>query len=149
MHKANQLVCGIYTKTLPTFQTRVHTVMKSHEKSWNFKMHFSGLEKSWNLGKMAKVMEKSWNFIFWPKYIALFETRNILLVMGQKYAQKRLGFQHFLVMENLNWSWKIMEKSLNFIAQFLCEPCKRVVTMICRQVLFQKDSSTRNNKFKL
>ena len=43
---------------------RVHTVMKSHEKSWNLKMHFPGLEKSWNLGKMAEVMEKSWNFIF-------------------------------------------------------------------------------------
>ena len=38
---------------------RVHTVMKSHEKSWNLKMHFPGLEKSWNLGKMIKVMEKS------------------------------------------------------------------------------------------
>ena len=25
---------------------RVHTVMKSHEKSWNLKMHFPGLEKS-------------------------------------------------------------------------------------------------------
>ena len=43
---------------------RVHTVMKSHEKSWNLKMHFAGLEKSWILGKMAEVMEKSWNFIF-------------------------------------------------------------------------------------
>ena len=42
---------------------RVHTVMKSHEKSWNLKMHFPGLEKSWILGKMAEVMEKSWNFI--------------------------------------------------------------------------------------
>ena len=42
---------------------RVHTVMKSHEKSWNLKMHFPGLEKSWILGKIAKVMEKSWNFI--------------------------------------------------------------------------------------
>ena len=38
---------------------RVHTVMKSHEKSWNLKMDFPGLEKSWNLGKMTKVMEKS------------------------------------------------------------------------------------------
>ena len=42
---------------------RVHTVMKSHEKSWNLKMHFPGLEKSWILGKIAEVMEKSWNFI--------------------------------------------------------------------------------------
>ena len=38
---------------------RVHTVMESHEKSWNLKMDFPGLEKSWNLGKMTKVMEKS------------------------------------------------------------------------------------------
>ena len=43
---------------------RVHTVMKSHGKSWNLKIHFPGLEKSWILGKMAKVMEKSWNLIF-------------------------------------------------------------------------------------
>ena len=43
----------------------VHTVMpKSHEKSWNLKMHFPGMEKSWILGKMAEVMQKSWNFIF-------------------------------------------------------------------------------------
>ena len=34
-------------------------VMKSHEKSWNLKMHFPGLEKSRVLGKMAEVMEKS------------------------------------------------------------------------------------------
>ena len=46
------------------FVDRVHTVMKSHEKSWNLKIHFPGLEKSWILGKMAEVMEKSWNFIF-------------------------------------------------------------------------------------
>ena len=43
---------------------RVHTVMKSHEKSWNLKMHFPDLEKPWISGKMAEVMEKSWNFIF-------------------------------------------------------------------------------------
>ena len=41
----------------------VRTVMKSHEKSWNLKMHFPGLEKSWILGKIAEVMEKSRNFI--------------------------------------------------------------------------------------
>ena len=44
-------------------RSRVHTVMKSHEKLWNLKMHFPGLKKSWILGKMAEVMEKLWNFI--------------------------------------------------------------------------------------
>ena len=37
-----------------------------------------------------------------------------LLVMAQKYAQKRLGFQHFLVMENSNWSWKSHGKVIEF-----------------------------------
>ena len=40
----------------PVNQDRVHTVMKSHEKSWNFKMHFPGLEKSWNLGKTYQTL---------------------------------------------------------------------------------------------
>ena len=53
----------IRVRWFPALFVRVHTVMKSHEKSWNLKMHFPGLEKSWILGKMAEIMEKSWNFI--------------------------------------------------------------------------------------
>ena len=66
-------------------------------------MYFPGLEKSLILGKVAEVMEKTCNFIFWSKYSVLFE---IWKVIGQKYSPKRLGLQHFLVMENLNCSWK-------------------------------------------
>ena len=55
-------ILDFFVKTVGYFD-RVHTVMKSHEKSWNLKMHFPGLEKSWILGKIAEVMEKSWNFI--------------------------------------------------------------------------------------
>ena len=65
-------------------------------------MHLPGLEKSWILGKMAEVMEKLWNFIFWSNYFVLFENWRHSLYHGEKYAQKRPGFQHFLVMENLN-----------------------------------------------
>ena len=50
---------------------------------------------------------KSWNFIFCSKYFVLLKTGNIFLVIEQKYTSKRLGFRHFLVMENSNWSWKI------------------------------------------
>ena len=42
---------------------------------------------------------------FGPNILCCLKTVNILLVIEQKYASKRLGFQHFLVMENLNWSW--------------------------------------------
>ena len=49
----------------------------------------------------GKVME--FHF-FWSKDFMLFENWKNLLVTEQKYAPKRLGFQHFRVMENLNWS---------------------------------------------
>ena len=69
-------------------------------------MNFPGLEKSWNLGNMAEVMENRGISFFDPNISRCLKTRNILIVMGRKYAQKRLGFQFFLVMENSNWSWK-------------------------------------------
>ena len=52
-------------KNNDNFTLDVQLVQGSYgrEKSWNLKMHFSGLEKSWVLGKMAEVMEKSWIFI--------------------------------------------------------------------------------------
>ena len=81
-------------------------------------MHFSGLEKSWNLGKMAKVMQKSWNFIFWPKYIALFENKEHSACHGTKICPKKAGFSAFLsrgklklVMEK---SWKSHRKVIEF-----------------------------------
>ena len=55
-----------------------------------------------DLEKMAEVMEKIMQFLFWSKYIVLFENWNILLIIKQKYDPKWLGFQHFLVMENIN-----------------------------------------------
>ena len=93
-----------------------------HEKSWNLKMDFPDLEKSLILRIMAEIVEKSWNFIFGPTISCYLKTGSILLVIGQKDAPKRLGFQQFLVMENLNCSWKSHEKVINFISEFLCEP---------------------------
>ena len=65
-------------------------------------MHFPGQEKSWFLGKMAKVIERShFTFSFGPNISSCLKTGSILFVIEQKYAPKRLGFQHFLVMESL------------------------------------------------
>ena len=50
---------------------------------------------------------------FGPKISCCLKTGNVLLVIEQKCALKRLDFRHFLVMENLSWSW---QKSLIFIA---------------------------------
>ena len=47
-------ICLCFVKQ---YNLRAHTVMKSREKSWSFKMHFLGPEKSWILGKMAELME--------------------------------------------------------------------------------------------
>ena len=72
-----------------------------HEKSWNLKMHFPGLKKSWILGKMAEVLEKSWNFFIWFKYYFVpFENWKHALCSRVKICPKRLGSQHFLVIEN-------------------------------------------------
>ena len=48
------VICLCFVKQ---YNLRAHTVMKSREKSWSFKMHFPGPEKSWILGKMAELME--------------------------------------------------------------------------------------------
>ena len=79
-------------------------VMKSH--GINLKVHFPGLEKSRIFRKLAKVMEKSWNFIFRSKHFVLFLKLETILCHRAKILPKRLDFQHFLVMENWNWSWK-------------------------------------------
>ena len=82
-------------------------------------MDFPGLEKSWTLRKMAEVMEKSQNFIFWSKYLMMLKTENILLVIKQKInVPKKAGFSAYLSYGKFKL---VMEKSLNFIAQFLCE----------------------------
>ena len=58
---------------------------------------------------------------FGPNISRCLKTRNILFVMGPKYAQKRLGsVSAFLSHGKVKL---VMEKSLNFIAQFLCELC--------------------------
>ena len=67
-------------------------------------MIFTGLKKSWILGKMTsrghgKVME--FHF-FSPNISFCLETGSIFLVIAQKYAPKKLGFQYALVMESLN-----------------------------------------------
>ena len=67
-------------------------------------------EKSWILEIMAEVMEKSWIFIFWTKYFVLFENWKHSSCHSAKTCPKKLDYQHFLVMENLNL---VMEKSLS------------------------------------
>ena len=74
-----------------------------------FENAFSKPRKVMDFRKMAEVTEKSWNFIFWSKYFMLVEI----------YAPKPLGFQYF----SLRKCTLVIEKSLNFITQFLCEPC--------------------------
>ena len=49
----------------------------------------------------GKVMEVHF---FGPKISCCLKTGKILLVTKQKYVSKRLGFQHFVVMEKLDWS---------------------------------------------
>ena len=78
----------------------------SHEKSWDLKIRLPDVEKLWIFGKMAEVMEKSWNFISLSKYFVLFENWKHSPSLQTRIYPKRLGFQHFLVME---WS-------LDFIA---------------------------------
>ena len=77
------------------FRNALIIVQGSHglEKSWSLTIHFPGLEKSWILGKMAEVME---NLV---QIFQCLKTGSSLLVIEQKYVPKRLGFQHFLVME--------------------------------------------------
>ena len=65
----------------------------------------------------GKVMEFSF---FGPNISGCLETRNILLVREQKIYPKKAGFSAFLSHGKLKL---VMEKSLNFIAQFLYEPC--------------------------
>ena len=56
---------------------------------------------------MAEVMELTYlHFQFGPNISCCLKIGNILPVITfeQNYVSKRLGFQDFLVMENLNWS---------------------------------------------
>ena len=95
---------------------RVHTVMKSHEKSWNLKMYFPGLEKSWILRKMAEVMEKSWNFIFWSKDFMLFENWKNSPGHRAKICPQKAGFSAFLSHEK----FKLVMKSHGKVIEFYC-----------------------------
>ena len=83
-------------------------------------MHFPGLEKLWILGEMADVMEKSWNFVFWSNYFVLFENWKHSPCHQAKICPQKSGFSALLSHGKLKL---IMEKLLNFIAQFLYEPC--------------------------
>ena len=67
-----------------------------------FENAFSRSGKIMDSKNTAEVMEKSRNFIFWSKYYVLFENWKRSLYRRAKLCPKRLGFQHFLVMENLN-----------------------------------------------
>ena len=78
-----------------------------------FENAFSRPGKEWTLEKMTQVMEINEISLFVPTISCCLKIGNILLVIKQKYASKRLGLQCFLVMENLNWLWKSLEKSLN------------------------------------
>ena len=82
-------------------------------------MHFPGLEKSWILGKISEVMEKSWNFIFWSKYFVLFENWEHRPCHREKIFSQKARFSAFRSRGKFKL---VMEKSLNFIARFLCEP---------------------------
>ena len=70
------------------------------------------------LGKMAEVMEKSWNFIFWSKYFMLFEKWKHFPCHTAKICPRKAGFSAAFSHRGLKL---VMEKSLNFIAQFLCD----------------------------
>ena len=59
----------------------------------------------------GKVME--FHF-FGPNISCCLKTGKIFLVTEKKYAPKRLGFQHFWVMENFNWSGKSHGKVIEF-----------------------------------
>ena len=72
-----------------------------HEKPGNLKMHFPGRGKVMDFRKNGrghgKVMEIH---LFGPSVSRCLKTGNNFLDIKQKYSSKRLGFQHFLVMEN-------------------------------------------------
>ena len=84
-------------------------VAHGHEKSWKLKMYFAGLDKSQN-------------FIhFRSKYFVLFENWKHCL----RHQAKILGFQHFLFFGKIqNALENVIETSLSFISQFLCEICQ-------------------------
>ena len=87
--------------------------------SWS---EFSRPGEVMDLRKMAWVMEKSWNFIFWYKYSVLFENWKYSPCRRAKICPKMAWFLAFLCRGKFKL---VMENSLNFIAQFLCEPCYR------------------------
>ena len=95
-----------------------------HEKSWKvveFENELSRLGKVMDFRKNGRGNGKIMEFHFFgPNISYCLKTGNILLVIEQKYAPKRAGFSVLFS----HWKHKlIMEKSLNFIVQFLCEPC--------------------------
>ena len=92
--------------------------MKSH--GINLKVHFPGLEKSRIFRKLAKVMEKSWNFIFRSKHFVLFLKLETITLSSSKNIAKKTGFSAFFSHGKLKL---VMEKSLNLIAQILCQSC--------------------------
>ena len=96
-------------------------VMKSHEKTWNLKIHFPVLDKSWILGENGRSHGKAMEFhIFGPKISWCLKTGKIPLVTEQKYASKRLGFA-FLSHRKLKL---VMKKSLNLSPNFCINPVK-------------------------
>ena len=64
----------------------------------------------------GKVLE--FHFLF-QIFLAVLKTRNIVLVIQQNYTPMKAGFSAFFSHGKFKL---VMEKSLNFIAQLLCEP---------------------------
>ena len=97
-----------------------HSIQGSygHEKSWRvieFENEFSRPGKVMDFRENGQGHGTVMEFHFYgPKIPCCLKTGNILLVIEQKYAPNRLGFQHFWAMENLNWSWKSHGKVIEF-----------------------------------
>ena len=66
-----------------------------------------------------KSHEKSWNFISWSKYFVLFENWKHSPCHRAKLCPQKAGFSAFLSHRKFKL---VIEKSSDFIIQFLCEP---------------------------
>ena len=64
-------------------------------------------------------MEESWNFIFWSKYFMLFKNCGKRFPCNRvQIGPKKVGFSACFSHRKLKL---VVEKSLRFIAKFLCE----------------------------
>ena len=91
-------------------------------------MHFPGLEKSGVLGKVAEVMEKLRNFVFWSKYFVLFENWKHSPCQQANICPQKAGVSVFVSHGKFEL---VMEKSLNFIVQNMCESSRSLRGSFC------------------